>query len=134
MVPTDQSFTQLYQVMEIGTDIYKITRWEDGYIDAVPMRSNEACRTVSLNFNFKTKEFFETTRNTGQECKFMNKTVWEKLPKPRLTQIVDGTKIIQVTFNDIHHKAYGYLSSDFRKRVEEAHAVSATVQSPKDRP
>ncbi len=64
--------------------------------------------------NFKTKEFLEITRDTGQEC-IIN---IGKLAKPRIARIVDGKKIIQAAFNGIRKKAYGFLASDFRKAVD----------------
>ena len=117
MLPDDEYFTQMYQVMDMGTDIYKITRWEGDYIDAVST-SNESCRTVSLSYNFKTKEFFETTRNTGKECDLLGENI-PKLSKPRIAQVVDGKKIYQAEYSKIQERAYSYLASDFRKQVDE---------------
>ena len=111
----------------MGTDLYKVIRWEDGNIDAVPMSSGDTCRTVSLNYNFKTKEFFETTRNTDRECKILDKTI-EKLQKPRTAQIIDGKKIIEAEFDNIQRRAYERLSSDFRKKVEDLVKSQSSVQ------
>ncbi|MDX2073046.1 MAG: hypothetical protein SFX19_01620 [Alphaproteobacteria bacterium] len=118
VLPDEQSWAQQYQVMDTGKDFYKITRWENDNIDAVSMNTCEACRTVSLNYNFKTKEFIEITRNTDKDCKILDKAM-PKLPKPRMSQIVDGKKIIQQEFGNLRKKAYGYLASDFRKQVDE---------------
>jgi hypothetical protein len=115
--PNDNSWAQQYQVMEISSEIYKITRWENDNIDGVMATTPDACRTSSINYNFKAKEFFGTTRNTGNECKFSD--VMPKLPKPRITQIIEGKKVIGEEFAKIQQKAYGYLSSDFRKQVDE---------------
>jgi hypothetical protein len=127
IIPNDQSWAQTYQVMDMGTDLYKVIRWEDGNIDAVPMSSGDTCRTVSLNYNFKTKEFFETTRNTDRECKILDKTI-EKLQKPRTAQIIDGKKIIEAEFDNIQRRAYERLSSDFRKKVEDLVKSQSSVQ------
>ncbi len=118
VTPDERSWAQQYQVMDRGRDIYKITRWENDNIDGVMMMTPDACRIVSINYNFKSKEFFTTTRNTERECKILDKAV-PKLPKPRITQIVEGKKIIGEEFAKIQQKAYSYLSSDFRKRVDE---------------
>jgi hypothetical protein len=117
MLPNDKSWSQMYHVIEMRNHTYEITRWEGDYIDAVST-DDEDCRTVSLNFNFKTKEFFETTRNTGKECEFLGAAI-PKLPKPRISQIVDGKKIIQAEYSTIQERAYSYLASDFRKQVDD---------------
>jgi 5-hydroxyisourate hydrolase-like protein (transthyretin family) len=118
VLPKENDWAQIYSVMDLGTDIYKITRWENGIIDAVPINDGKTCRTNSLNFNFKTKEFFETVRNADTDCKLLGKVVFEKLKKPRISQIIDGKKIIQSEFTNLQNKSYGYLASDFRKRVD----------------
>ena len=41
-----------------------------------------------------------------------------KLKKPRISQIVDGKKIIQKEFNAIAKAAFNVLSSDFRTKIE----------------
>jgi hypothetical protein len=118
VTPDDKSWAQMYQVMDTGRDIYKITRWENGNIDGVKATMPDACRATSISYDFKTKEFFETTRNTERECKILDKAM-PKLPKPRITQIIDGKKLIREEFAKIQQKAYSYLSSDFRKQVDE---------------
>ncbi len=115
MVPKEDSWSQNYQVMDMGTDIYKITRWENDEIDAVPTNTG-TCRINSLNFNFKTKEFFEIAKNAEGECKFMG-TTFEKLPKPRISQILDGKKIIQQEFTNLKKKAFEVTASDFQKKA-----------------
>jgi hypothetical protein len=117
ILPKEGDWSQMYQVMDMGTDIYKITRSEGDYIDAVST-NNESCRTVALNYNFKTKEFFETTRNTGKKCDFLG-TAIPKLPKPRISQVIDGKKIIQAEYSKIQERAYSYLASDFRKQIDD---------------
>lgn len=117
VTPDDKSWVQQYQVMEISGEIYKITRWENDNIDGVMETTPDACRSTSINYNFKTKEFFGTTRNTEHECKFLDKPM-PKLTKPRMIQITEGKKVIGEEFAKIRQKAYSYLSSDFRKRVD----------------
>lgn len=115
VMPDDKSWTQQYQVMDTSRDIYKITRWENDNIDGIIVTRPDACRTSSISYNFKTKEFFLTTRNTEYECIISV----PKLPKPSITQITEGKKVISEEFAKIQQKAYGYLSSDFRKQVDE---------------
>ena len=47
MLPDENSFAQSYHVAEIADATYRITRWEENQIDAVPL-DNRACRTTSL--------------------------------------------------------------------------------------
>jgi hypothetical protein len=115
-VPTDKEFSYTYSISDFAPDIYEITRWGNGVIDAVSANKG-ACREVSLNLNFKTKEFFETTRNTDKPCEILN-VKFPKLEKPRLSQVVNGEKIFETEFGKIREKAFSYLSSDFRKQVE----------------
>ncbi|MCB9990856.1 MAG: hypothetical protein H6867_05705 [Rhodospirillales bacterium] len=125
MVPKEDSWSQSYQVMDMGTDIYKITRWENDEIDAVPTNTG-TCRINSLNFNFKTKEFFEIAKNAEGECEFMG-TTFEKLAKPRISQILDGKKIIQQEFANLKKKAFEVTASDFQKK---ANKLIETVKPP----
>ncbi|MGH7238804.1 MAG: hypothetical protein ACREHG_01930, partial [Candidatus Saccharimonadales bacterium] len=116
--PDDNSWSQQYQVRDLSRDIYKITRWEDDNIDGIMTATSDACRTTSISYNFRAKEFFGTLRNTEHECKIFDK-VTPKLAKPRITQITEGKKVISEEFAKIQQKAYSYLSSDFRKRIDE---------------
>jgi hypothetical protein len=110
------SWPQSYQVIEHGTEYLKISRWDEDSIDAVPQETTTVCRTVSFNLNFKTREFFYITRNGGGDCEILG-TILDKLPKPRISQIVDGTKIIGEEFGQIEKSAYEMLASDFRKKM-----------------
>ena len=74
-----------------------------------------------MNLNFKTKEFYYITRNAGGECEVLGVTL-DKLSKPRIAQIVDGSKIIRDEFARIEKAAYDVLASDFRKRVNKLSA------------
>ena len=70
-----------------------------------------------MSLNFKTKEFYFITKNAGGKCEFLGTKV-DKLPKPRISQIVDGEQIINKEFRKIAKAAYEVLSSDFREKAE----------------
>jgi len=116
-LPDDKSWIQRYQVMVDSTEYYNITRWTSDSIDAEYASTPDSCRTTTLSFNFKTKEFFFITKNAGGKCEILGKSV-EKLPKPRISQIVDGKKIVDGEFAKIEKIAYEALASDFRKKVD----------------
>lgn len=116
-VPNKDSWSQNYQVMQDSPEYFTIVRWNEDSIDAVPNETVDACRTTSLNLNFKTKEFYYITRNGGGDCKFLGTTL-DKLSKPRISQIVDGSNIINEEFSRIQKSAYDVLSSEFRKKVD----------------
>lgn len=116
-VPDDKSWAQKYHVMQDNTQYYTISRWGQDTIDAEPKESSNACRTTSASFNFKTKEFYFITRNGGGNCEVLG-VKFEKLPKPRISQIVDGSKIIPGEFAKVEKAAYDALASDFKKRVD----------------
>lgn len=116
-VPDDKSWSQNYHVMQDNTEYYSISRWGQDTVDAEPKERSNACRTTSASFNFKTKEFYFITRNAGGNCEVLG-VKFEKLPKPRISQIVDGSKIIPGEFARIEKAAYDVLSSDFKKRVD----------------
>jgi hypothetical protein len=115
-VPNDKSWSQNYHVMVDNTEYYEISRWNQDSIDAVPRETGSGCRTTSMNLNFKTKEFYYITRNAGGKCEALGVT-FDKLPKPRIAQIADGSKIIREEFTKIEKAAYDVLASDFRKKV-----------------
>lgn len=123
VLPDDKSWAQRYQVMVDSTEYYNITRWTNDAIDAEYPSKPDSCRTTALNLNFKTKEFFFITKNAGGKCEFLGKAI-EKLPKPRISQIVDGKKIIDSEFARIEKTAYEALASDFRKKVDSFNAQS----------
>lgn len=105
--------------MQDETEYYDISRWEADTIDAHARRrsDSDSCRTTSMTFNFKTKEFYYITRNAGGKCEALGVTL-NKLPKPRIAQIVDGSKIIGAEFAKLEKAVYEALSSDFRKKVD----------------
>ena len=124
--PTDNSWTQTYSVLDLGTDLYKITHWANGVIDAVPLNEG-ACRINSLKLNFNTKEFFEIASNSARKCDVLGSTL-DKLSKPRISQILDGSEIINSEFAALRKKSYLFLASDFRKRVDELTTKQAQRQ------
>lgn len=126
-VPKADSWTQSYHVMVDRTEYYTITRWAENVIDAELPSRPDSCRTVSLSLNFKTKEFFFITKNAGGTCEILGKAV-PKLPKPRISQVVDGKNIIAEEFAKVARTAYGFLASDFRKKVDELGAKSGKTR------
>ena len=121
-LPDESSWAQSYSVLELANDIYRITRWENDQIDAVPL-NNAACRITQLSFNFATNEFFEIARNnTEGDCETQLGVTLPRLGKPRISQIVDGQEIVDAEFKRISDEGYGFLSSEFRNKIE---AISA---------
>lgn len=117
-VPNNNAWSQNYQVLEENTLIYNVSRWDQDSIDAEYAAKNaSSCRTTSLNLNFKTKEFYLITRNAGGNCEILGVKL-DKLSKPRISQIVDGSNILIQEFSKIEKAAYDVLSSDFRKRID----------------
>jgi hypothetical protein len=127
-VPNHKSWSQNYQVMVASPEYYKISRWGQDSIDAVPRETDSGCRTTSMNLNFKTQEFYYITRNGGGgTCEFMGNTL-ERLEKPRIAQIVKGAEIIGKEFARVQKAAFEVLSSDFRRKVDKF------LESQKDEP
>lgn len=122
-VPNETSWAQNYQVMKHGREIFTITRWAGDVIDANQNSDND-CRILSLNLNFKTKEFYYNTRNGTGDCSFMGKAV-PKLSKPRVAQFVEGEKIMNNEFGKIKKAAYESLASNFRSKIDQMIAEDA---------
>lgn len=120
-VPDDKSWSQSYHVMEDITEHYEIARWGQDSIESHPLGTSKDCRSTSMSFNFKTKEYYYITRNAGGDCKAMGIEL-DKLTKPRVAQVVDGAKIIQEQFAKIERAAFEVLSSDFRRRIDRLNA------------
>ena len=110
-IPNDTSWSQNYGVLKSNPEYYTISRWDQNSIDAFPAETATGCRTTSLNLNFKTKEFYQITRNAGGDCEAMGIKL-DKLPKPRIAQIVDGSKIIREEFAKVEKAAFEVLASD----------------------
>lgn len=118
MLPGRDSFAQIYNAMELADDTYRVTRWENQQIDAVPVNQS-SCRINQLSLNFATNEFFEIARNNSSgDCETTLGTTLPRLERPRISQIVDGREIISKEFEAINDEAYGYVASDFRSKVE----------------
>ncbi|MCQ1779108.1 hypothetical protein NOJ05_18040 [Neorhizobium galegae] len=116
-LPDEKSWTQSYYIGEIANEYYKITRWENNQIDATPY-NDTACRINQLSFNFATKEYFEIARNnTAGDCNTTVGITLPRLPKPRVSQIVDGQDIVAAEFRRLSNEAYGYYSGEFKKRI-----------------
>ncbi|PKO84030.1 MAG: hypothetical protein CVU17_05470 [Betaproteobacteria bacterium HGW-Betaproteobacteria-11] len=124
VLPDEKSWAQQYQVMIDSTAYYNVTRWANDTIDAEYPSKPDSCRTVSLSLNFKTKEFFFITKNAGGKCEFLGQKI-DMLAKPRISQVVEGKKIFDKEFEKIKKMAYGFLASDFRKKVDQAIALSS---------
>jgi hypothetical protein len=125
-LPTKGDWGQSYTVQQFDTETYDIARWEGDEIDAVASNPTNTprCRANHLNFNFRTKEFYEITRNDGGSCDVLG-TELPKLEKPRVSQIVDGEEIYTREFAALRQKAYEVLASSFRSRVDLATAASS---------
>lgn len=118
MLPDDKSWTQSYSVGQVANETYRITRWDGNQIDAVP-NENTACRTNQLSLNFATKEFFEIAKNnTAGDCETTLGVTLPRLQKPRVSQIIDGSKIVDAEFKRINEEAYSYMASDFRVKID----------------
>ena len=126
ILPYEGSLSQTYQIIEDVPETYQIARWSKDSIESYPLGSSTDCRNTSLNFNFKTKEFYFLTRNAGGDCKLPLGGVLPRLTKPRISQIVEGEKIIDEKFAEIEKSAYNVLSSAFRKQFD---ALSQQDQS-----
>lgn len=122
MLPDENSWAQSYHVDEIADITFRITRWDGGLIDAVPV-DDTGCRTTQLSLNFETQEFFEIARsNMAGDCETVLGVTIPRLEKPRVSRIVDGRDIVDAEFKAISDEAYTFLSSTFRDRVESLNA------------
>jgi len=116
-VPNEKSWFYSYQVMTQHPNFYEIKNWGADTIDAAIPENPKSCRTTSMNLNFKTKEFYFITRNAGGNCEVLGTTM-EKLPKPRISQIVDGEKIFEEEFGKIKEMSFSVLSSGYRNQID----------------
>ncbi len=116
VIPDESSWSQTYHVMRSDTDYYSISRWTADSIESHPLGTSDDCRNTSLSLSFKTKEFYQITKNAGGDCKILGAEI-PKLNKPRIAQIVDGSKLIDEEFASVQKKAFEVLSSAFRKKV-----------------
>ena len=114
--PKIDSWGVNFHVMEAVTEFFDITRWDENTIDALPSDPGSGCRKTSLNLNFKTKEFYQITRNGDKDCE-INGVSFPKLEKPRIAQIVDGEKIINAEFAKLKKMAFEMLSVNFQNAI-----------------
>jgi hypothetical protein len=114
--PELDSWGTNFQVLEAGTEYFDITSWGENTIDAVPSDPGNGCRRTSFNLNFKTKEYYQITRNGDKECE-INGVTFPKLEKPRIAQIVDGEKIINSEFASLNQMAFEMLSIEFQTKI-----------------
>jgi hypothetical protein len=114
--PKPDSWGANFHVMEDGTEFFDITRWGENTIDALPSDPSSSCRKTSLNLNFKTKEFYQITRNGDKDCE-INGVRFPELEKPRIAQIVDGENIFNAEFSKLKKMAFGMLSVNFQDSI-----------------
>jgi hypothetical protein len=119
ILPKESDWVRQYSISQPNQDVFRVTRWDKHVIEAAPTSELGKCRTSTLSLNFKTKEFYQITKNAGGDCDILGVKM-PKLDKPRISQIVDGKDIVQQEFRKIQETAYGYLSSEFRAQVERA--------------
>lgn len=118
MLPDERSWVQSYHIGNIADETYRITRWENNQIDALPFDTS-GCRINQLSLNFATNEFFEIARNnTSGDCETKLGVTLPRLERPRVSQIVDGRDVVDSEFKRINDEVVGYLSSDFRRRLD----------------
>ena len=86
---------------------------------------SDACRSTTMELNFKTKEFYLITKNAGGNCEVLGQKI-DPLKKPRISQIVDGEQIIARENETFRQKTYRMLSSEIRARVESYQKASRT--------
>lgn len=122
-IPDEDSWVYMYSVSEHPTELFEITRWTRDSIEAQPYEGDTGCRINTLSLNFKNKEFFYITRNGEDGCETLLGGTLERLAKPRISQIVDGKKIIEGKFNEMDRAAFSVLSKEFQKKVEKLTAV-----------
>lgn len=117
-LPKEDDWSAQYHFHQFDTEYYEITRWENGQIDAVSSNSANSCRINTLSFNFETKEFYEVTKNQNKECDFLGLGSLPPLKKPRISQILDGKDIFESEYEKLRARAYNYLSSSYRSKMD----------------
>lgn len=120
--PDEDSWSQTFSVLQDTPQFYDITNWSDDIVDAKPSDPGNGCKVTNFNLNFKTKEFYQITRNGTGDCKTTLGTTFPKLEKPRISQIVDGKDIIDKEFSALNDKAFSFLSSSFKSKVRKLDA------------
>jgi len=100
------------------TSLFDIISWTDDSIEAKESDDPTQVRISSLSLNFKTKEFFWITKNSGNDTNLITGEKVEPLKKPRIAQFVKGDKIVADYFKKLNSDARFFRSSEFRKKVE----------------
>lgn len=117
-LPDENSWSQSYFISEKPLQEYKIVRWDEYRIDAIPLRPG-SCRIPELRLNFAAKEFYEIVTNAPEgDCGVAPGVSIPKLEKPRISQILDGDPIVSAQFEGIRKQNYKFLSSEFRSKIE----------------
>ena len=115
-LPRENDFSYMYSVQAFSEDEYVITSWLDDTIDAVARDDGVVCRRNTLKLNFRTQEYYEIATNNGRDCAGSSLA---KLPKPRISQIGNGEEVFKAEFARLRERAFTFLSSSFRKRVDD---------------
>jgi hypothetical protein len=100
-----------------NTVIFKVISWSADSIEAKEEDDPTNARTTSLSLNFKNKEFFWISKNSGNSNLRTGEKV-EPLKRPRITQFVEGDKIVAAYFKKLKNDAWSFRSSEFRKKME----------------
>jgi hypothetical protein len=100
------------------TSLFKIISWTDDSIEAKESEDPTQVRTSSLSLNFKTKEFFWITKNSGNDTNLITGEKVEPLKKPRIAQFVKGDKIVADYFKKLKKDASSFWSSESKKKIE----------------
>lgn len=116
-MPDEKSWGQNYQVIEDMPEFYTVANWAADSVDAASGNTSSDCRTTTMNLNFKTKEFFLVTRNAGGSCDALGVSL-PKLTQPRISQIIDGKKVIETEFSRVEKAAFDALSNDFKTKIQ----------------
>ncbi len=100
------------------TVLFNIISWEDDSIEAREDDDPTSATISSLSLNFKTKEFFWITKNSGNDNSFITGEKVVPLRKPMIAQLVKGDKIVADYFKKLKKDASSFWSSEFKKRFE----------------
>lgn len=122
--PKENEFSQDFSVIWSDPLYYKITTWSDDAIQAQYEAPKDACRSTTMELNFKTKEYYLITKNTGNPCEVLGQKL-EHLKKPRISQLVDGEKIFASENENFRQKTFNFLSSEFREKLQKYQSSNA---------
>jgi len=133
-IPEETDWSSEFSVASVDQVQYNITKWTEDVIEAEaePSALFKPCRTTKLQLNFKAKEYYVITTNTGDECeKVFLGPKFGKLPKPRTSKIVDGDKLIQEEYDAFNKRKLEVLASEYKNAitsaVEKAKSASSSV-------